>query len=141
MKPLVIASLAFTATLLMGCSVLLHPQEIPAEVEEAKPVHPLSWVENAVVNEDIENAVAHKDYRLLAFDGLRITVPGIALEEVKSAQHLCGVELLYEIKAPKQQDTEQTINERDQQLMNKALDYVYKYNREMLELCKLAHNT
>ena len=123
----IVLSVVFAA----GCSTVPGAQQ-PAEVVEAKPLHPLVWVEIAEVNKDIQRAAAKSDYRLLAFSGRRVTIPGVESTEKDSAQRLCGVDYL---RGGGAVDTD-----ADRILLNKAFDYAFEYNREMLKHCKSAKN-
>ncbi len=98
-------------------------------VTEPQTLHPLAWVESAVVKKDIARAVNKKDFRLLAFGGRQMTIPGIDDTQLSTAEKICGFRVLAATGDALE-------SKRDQLLRSKVLRYATEYNSAMLAFCK-----
>lgn len=92
--------------------------------------HPLSWTVNAEPKSDAQQAIVNKDFRLLAFAGRAISIPGIDFAEypLEHLQQQCGYRLL--------KGTGDVLRIGEQSaLRTKTHDYAVIYNQYMLAAC------
>lgn len=97
--------------------------------EQNKVIHSLSWVHNASVKRDLENAVSNGDFRVFVLATRGLSVPGIDVNERADLVQLCGQKYL-----PGVGDI--IINEQHKSLYQKALKYAESYNQQMVALCR-----
>jgi len=76
----------------------------------------------------VEEARSNNDYRLYAFKGRRMTVPGLTPEQQQKAQEMCGTKLMEGtgdvIKTPEDREQRKT-----------KLKFATEYNRLMFTSC------
>lgn len=80
------------------------------------------------VDQELQQAIKDKDYRLYGFQGRRITLPGVGSERTKEASEQCGYKLM--------SGTGDVIkSEQQRHQRSKKLDYAALYNQKMLLFC------
>ena len=94
--------------------------------------HPLSWVIDADPQFDAQQAIVNSDFRLLAFSGRAVSIPGVDLSKqpLEVLKRHCGYRTL--------KGTGDILRVGEQtSLRSKAHDYAVIYNQHILTECKL----
>ncbi|WP_166423427.1 hypothetical protein [Paraglaciecola sp. 20A4] len=124
----------------LNSSKNVNPSKLIAQIQkvpEAKYTmtsseHPLSWVNDADPLADAQQAIASSDFRLLAFSGRVVSIPGIDLSKLTLdvLQRQCGYRTI--------KGTGDTLRIGEQtSLRSKAHDYAVIYNQHILTECEL----
>jgi len=80
------------------------------------------------IENEIAQAKMDKDFRLYAFSGRRVTIPGLSREEADRAKTRCGTKFM--------PDSGDVIRTEQQRLERRAkFDFASGYNRQMYRLC------
>ena len=82
----------------------------------------------AIIN-DVEQAIAEKEYRLWASAGRQVRVPGIAIEHQEHAMKVCGYRFM-----PAMTDVIRNDKERAERAAKH--EYMATYNQYMLKHCQ-----
>ena len=94
--------------------------------------HPLSWVIDADPQSDAQQAIVNSDFRLLAFSGRAVSIPGVDLskQSLEVLKRHCGYRTL--------KGTGDMLRIGEQtSLRSKAHDYAVIYNQHILTECEL----
>jgi hypothetical protein len=80
------------------------------------------------ISTEVALAITKHDYRLIAFTGRRITIPGLSPENMKSAQNICGTKFMA--------DTGDVIRSEQERMARKyKYEFAAGYNRQIYRLC------
>ena len=96
-----------------GCASDDHPPK-------AKPI--------TAAQSAIEEARANADYRLYAFKGRRMTIPGLSNEQMVQAKNICGTKLMEGTG-----DVLKTKQDREKRKLK--YKFASEYNQLMFEIC------
>lgn len=81
------------------------------------------------VEQELQQAINNKDYRLYGFQGRRMTLPGIPPEQTNEAAEQCGYKLM--------SGTGDVVkSEQQRQQRNEKFAYATLYNKKMRLLCE-----
>lgn len=84
----------------------------------------------SLVEQEVQQAIGDKDYRLYGFQGRRLTLPGIGPEQTDEIAKQCGYKLM--------EGTGDVIkSELQREQRRKKLEYATLYNQQMLSLCNI----
>ncbi len=98
--------------------------------EETENYHPANWADSDSASNDANNAIKHKDLRLLGFAGRGSTIPGVDATAIQTYRNICGVRYFEEFS--------DVIRDRDQLAQMKiARQYALEYNKVILTHCQL----
>ena len=104
---------------LTGCATTMAADDHKQKSEQAL---------SPEVREAIVAATKAQDFRLYAFAGRKVTLPGLDPEEAKQAEQRCGKKFL-----PNTSDVLRT--EADRVKRRGQYDFASQYNRHMYQLC------
>jgi hypothetical protein len=127
-------ALAVMGAILTGCTGEPPPMAQPHGSEPGAQAindeHPLAWVQNADPQLDVQQAIKNHDWRLLAFAGRAISLPGIdlAVYPLAELQQRCGYLII-------KGTGDVVTSPRELPLRSKMHDYALVYNQKMLTLC------
>ncbi|MFT6897421.1 MAG: hypothetical protein ACJA13_001827 [Paraglaciecola sp.] len=127
-------ALALISILLTGCTGEPQPMaQAPTPDPDAQAIndeHPLAWVQSADPQLDAQHAIKNHDWRLLAFAGRAISMPGIdlAIYPLTELQQRCGYRVI--------KGTGDVVTSQNElPLRSKVHDYAVVYNQQMLAQC------
>ena len=99
-----------------------------------EPYTPPTWHENANAEDDAAFAVAHKDFRLLAYAARNTVVPGVDQNEKAMLSKICGLRMI--------EGFGDVVRSQAQlQAMKTMHDYAMRYNKIISTQCRAANSS
>lgn len=133
-KAHIILFLALVGSVLVGCNVQSELNAVPQGADlKARAIdsqHPLAWVQSADPQLDAQQAIKDGDYRLLAFAGRVISMPGIdlAIYSLAELKQRCGYRVI--------RGTGDVVHsQKELPLRSQMHNYAVIYNQHMVNRC------
>jgi len=91
-----------------------------------------AWLNHADIDNDIEQAIANKDYRLIAIAARGKALPGINAEQSQTAKRHCKLKYLKGLG-----DNKGKKNSPQRQFWQTAYEYAKQFNLALISYCDL----